>query len=472
MAQYGENGFVEAFVVNLSWLAAIPVLFLTILLHEVGHFVAARIFKVRVEEFGIGFPPRMLVLGERNGTKYTLNWLPIGGFVKMAGEEDPNVTDSLASKKPWQRIIVLSAGALMNLLLAFILFTGLAMYGHTERLSKQIGAYYIEPGSPGEAAGILPGDVIVSINGRPIIAYEDLQIETVLNRGVTVTLVLDRQGQPITTQLVPRKNYDPETQGPIGIRIEYYESPMTVQWVLSDSPAEQAGLREGDVIVAVDGQETPNNLLYLAYADSHLGQDLTLTVRRDGQDLTLQVPNPTTYQGVPMGLVYQRVTYVTYPVIQALAEGAQETVSAAALIPRTVASLVRGSTPLSDMSGVVGIGYAAGQVVQSAGLYGLLRLMAIISVNLFLVNLFPIPALDGGRLVFVLLEWVRGGRRISPEKEGLIHMVSFFLLLGLIAVITYFDIARIIRMETTSTQTFYELGRWWESVLPLPGRGP
>jgi regulator of sigma E protease len=465
MAQYGEKAFTEAFVEYLSWLAAVPVLFLTILLHEVGHFIAARLMKVRVEEFGIGFPPRMLVLGERNGIKYTLNWLPIGGFVKMAGEEDPNVPGSLASKKPWQRVVVLSAGALMNLLLAFLLFTGLAMYGHTEVVSNQLGTHYVEPDSPGASAGLLPGDILVSINNRPITSYEDLQIETTLNRGVTVTLVLDRQGQRITTQLVPRKN-PPERQGAIGIRVDYYEAPVTVQWVAPDSPAEQAGLREGDVIVALDGQETPNSLAYMAYADSRLGQELTLTVRRDGQEFTVPVANPAAYEGLPMGLDYHRIAYRTYPLDQALAEGWQETVNATALVPRTLAGIFRSSVSVSDMSGVVGITYAAAQVVRSAGFYGLLRLMAIISVNLFLVNLFPLPALDGGRLVFVLLEWIRGGRRISPEKEGLIHMVGFFLLLALIALITYYDIARVIRMEHQNVVALYDFGRWFSWRIP------
>jgi regulator of sigma E protease len=449
----------------LSWLAAIPVLFLTILLHEVGHFIAARLMKVRVEEFGIGFPPRMLVLGERNGVKYTLNWLPIGGFVKMAGEEDPNIPGSLASKKPWQRIIVLSAGALMNLLLAFLLFTGLAMYGHTELVSKQLGVHYTEPDSPGEAAGILPGDLLVSINSRPINAYEDLQIESILNRGVTVTIVLDRQGELITTQLVPRKD-PPERQGPIGIRVAYYEEPVTVQWLMPDSPAEEAGLREGDVIVALNGQEIPNSLDYLAYTDSHLGQNLTLTVRRDGQEFTREVPNPATYEGLPMGLDYHRVVYVTYPLGRALQEGWQETVNAAALVPRTLAGIFRASIPVSDISGFVGITHAAAQVVRNAGFYGLLSLMAIISVNLFLVNLFPLPALDGGRLVFVILEWIRGGRRISPETEGLIHMIGFFLLLGFVALITYYDIARVIRAGNQEILALYDFGRWFGWRIP------
>ena len=444
------KGKIKEAALDLYWLIAIPVLFILILIHEVGHFVAARLMKVRIEEFGIGFPPRMLVLGERNGVKYTLNWIPIGGFVKMAGEEDPDVPGSLASKKPWQRIFVLTAGALMNLLLAFILFTGLALYGHTEIVSQRIGAYRVEASSPAERADIQPGDWIVSANGRPIHSQSDILIETTLSRGVTITMVLDRQGQPVTTTLRPRKEgeYPKDQQGPIGIRLVYYESPVTIQYLSPGSPAETAGLRVGDVITAIDGQPVTDSMDYVVYADTHMSQTLTLSVRRDGQDLPpIQVSNTIAYESWPMGIDYLHLGYVTYSLGQALAEGVQETVDATVLIPRTLASLVRGSVPLSDMSGIVGITYTAAQVVRTAGLYGLLRLMAIISVNLFLVNLFPLPALDGGRIAFVLLEWIRGGRRISPEKEGLVHMIGFILLLAFVAIITYYDIARWISMS-------------------------
>jgi regulator of sigma E protease len=444
---YDRSKIEEVALEFLYWLIAIPVLFILILIHEIGHFIAARLMKVRVEEFGIGFPPRMLVLGERNGVKYTLNWIPIGGFVKLAGEEDPAVPGSLAGKKPWQRIVVLIAGALMNLLLAFFLFTGLAMYGHTEVVSQQIGAYAVEPASPAERAGLQPGDIIVSVNGRSMKSYEDIQIETTLNRGVTVTMVLDRQGQTINTALTPRKE-PPANQGPIGIRLAYVESPVTIQWVAPDSPAAQAGLREGDIITAIDGQPVRNSLDYMAYADTHISQTLTLSVQRGGQALApLELANPIAYAGVPMGIDYVRLAYRTYPLGQGLVEGWQQTVDATVLIPRTLAGLFRASVPVSDLSGIVGITYAAAQVVRTAGLYGLLRLMAIISVNLFLVNLFPLPALDGGRIAFVVLEWIRGGRRISPEREGLVHMIGFFLLLAFVALITYYDIVRVIRMS-------------------------
>ena len=423
------------------WLVAIPVLGVVILIHEIGHFWAARWMKVRIEEFGIGFPPRMLTLGTRNGVKYTLNWLPLGGFVRLAGEEDPSVEGSLARKKPWQRVIVLGAGAFMNLLLAFLLFTGLAIYGREEIVSQQIGVYRVEAGSPAQQAGLLPGDLIVEVNGKQVASYYEIQLETALNRGFTITLVLERGGQRVTAAAVPRKN-PPEGQGPLGIRMAYYEAPVTVQWLAQDSAAAQAGLRPADVVLALDGQPVRSSLDYLAYVDEHTDQQIALSVQRDGQALApLSLFNDSKYEGLPFGLDYLRLARRHGGPV----EGWRETWGAALLVPRTVAGIFRGSVPVSDLSGPVGIFYVAGRVTQQAGAYGLIYLAAVISINLGLVNLFPLPAMDGGRLVFVFVEWLRRGKRLSPEKEGLVHMIGIFLLLGLLGVLTYFDIARIVR---------------------------
>ena len=423
----------------LFWLIAIPVLGILILLHEIGHFYAARWMKVRIEEFGIGFPPRMLTLGTRNGVRYTLNWLPLGGFVRLAGEEDPTVEGSLAGKKPWQRVVVLSAGALMNLLVAFLLFTGLAIYGREEVVTQQVGIYRVEPGTPAEQAGLLPGDIISEINGKRVTSYEVIQLEIVLNRGYTVTLGLDRDGQHVGAEVVPRKEH-PEDQGPVGIRMAYYESPVTVQQVVDESPAAWAGLRPGDTVLAIDGQPVHNSLDYLAYLDDHLDQQVTLSVQRKGQLLApVTLDNDSQYAGLPLGVSYLHLVRRHH----GPAEGWRQTVAAALLVPRVLAGIFRGSVPVSDLSGPVGIVYAAGQATQQAGLYGLVNLAAVISINLGLINLFPLPAMDGGRLVFVFLEWLRRGKRLSPEKEGLVHLIGFFLLLGLVGVLTYYDIVRI-----------------------------
>ncbi len=424
-----------------NYLLALPVLFVTLLVHEIGHFWAARWMKVRIEEFGIGYPPRILSLGRRNGVEYTLNWIPLGGFVRLAGEDDPGVENGLGSKKPGQRATVLVAGAFMNLLLALILFTGLAMYGELQVVSDQVGVYWVEPGSPAERAGVQAGDLFVEINGRAVTDQEDIAIETILNRGYTITLLLQRDGQRVSTSLVPRKE-PPPGEGAMGIRMAYYESPVVIQRFAEDAPAALAGLREGDVIVAVDGQPVDSSLQYRSYLAAHENQTLQVTVQRDGSQMTVPV-----YHGedevYPLGLDYLHVAFRSYSLPTGIVKGLQETVDAGLLVPRTIAAVIRTSVPVSDISGPVGIVGAAATVAQYGGLYGLVRLTGVISINLFLINLFPLPALDGGRLAFVLLEWIRGGRRLSPEKEGLVHLIGFFLLIAFGVLITYYDIARL-----------------------------
>jgi regulator of sigma E protease len=437
------------------FLVGIPTLAVLILVHEVGHFWAGRWMKVRIDEFGFGMPPKIRTLFTRNGVEYTLNWIPLGGFVRFAGEEDPEVKDGLSQKKPWRRVIVLTAGAFMNLLLGFLLFTGLAMYGHQEIVSDEVGIYRVEPNSPAVGAEVHVGDIVTAINGKPVTSFDDLRVETLLNRGFTVTLTLERDGQALTRQLTPRKEYDESTEGPLGVRLAYYEAPVTVQWILEGGPAEQAGLQVGDVITAIDGQPIHDSLEYMAYLDTHFGETVALSVQRDGTDLPpIEVDNPPEVQlqdegtflldGWPMGVDYLHLAYRRFSLGAGLIEGWRQTANAAILVPRTLIGLFRGSVQGSEVSGPVGMVDAVVRVAEVAGFYGVLTVSAIISINLGLVNLLPIPALDGARLVFVLVEWIRRGKRIRPEMEGLVHFIGFLFMLALFVLLTWNDIARLI----------------------------
>lgn len=358
----------------LSWLAVIPILGVLIFVHELGHFLAARLVKVKVEEFGFGYPPRMLTLFERDGVKYTLNWLPLGGFVRMVGEEgNYDVEGSLYSKKPWQRALVLFAGPAMNLLFAALTFALIfGVFGipipDRFRPTGRVVVTAVVPGSPAAIAGLQRRDVILQIDGKQVHTPEELKMEVEQRAGQPVHLLVDRQNQLVEISLTPRRAEDtPAGQGPMGVGIG----------------------AEGDY-------------------------------------------------------VYRRL-----PPLEALVSGFAQMVFSLLAMIGGLAELVRGllfpnhAVPAGGVAGPIGIARLTGEVVQE-GLRPLLGLAAFLSVNLGLLNLLPLPALDGGRLFFVFLEWLRG-KRIPPEREALVHALGMALLLTFILIISYFDLANWLR---------------------------
>ncbi len=334
-----------------------------ILAHELGHFVTAKASRVRVDEFGLGFPPRLLSI-KRGGTRYSLNAIPLGGFVKMAGEEDPKVTGSLASKSIGTRLLILSAGSLMNALLPLLLFSIAFMVPH-DTLAGQVMVEEIATSSPAASAGIESGDVILSINEKPVRNINDLQRNIYLNLGKEITLLIKHSDS--TTEdigVIPRWS-PPEGEGAIGVAV--------------------------------------------------------------------RLLNPT--------VVSQR-----YPFWKAIPMGVSECIEAFVIFKNGILSMIIGTTPVA-VAGPVGIAQITAEVAK-AGISPLLEFAAFLSINLALINIFPLPALDGGRIVFVLLEWVRRGKRISPKIENVVHLAGFILLMAAILIITYQDIIRIISGES------------------------
>ena len=348
----------------ITIVAFLVVLAVLIIAHELGHFATAKAFGVKVEEFSLGFPPRLLSkkLGE---TRYSLSAIPLGGFVKMAGEVDPEASPrSLASKSIGARILVLSAGSLMNALLPLLLFSIAFMVPHNI-VTGQVLVEEIAPNSPAAMAGIQSGDTIISINEKTLNNTIELSREIQLNLGKEVTMVINHSDSTTEeVQLTPRWR-PPEGQGAIGILVK--------------------------------------------------------------------TSNPT-------------VVSQSEPFWRAIPLGVKECIETFVLFKNAIISLFIGTVSL-QVAGPVGIAQMTGEVAR-AGISPLLEFAAFLSINLAIINIFPLPALDGGRIVFVLLEWIRRGKRISPKTEGLIHGIGFMLLMAAILAITYQDIIRIISGES------------------------
>jgi regulator of sigma E protease len=349
---------------SIWWTIGAFILVLTpiILIHELGHFVAARLSGIRVEEFGLGFPPRAATLFKRNGTIYSLNWIPIGGFVRPAGEDDPSVSGGLAGASKKARLFTLSAGAGANFLLALLLFWIAFMIGPPR---FEIAVPEVQPDSPAMLAGIQAGDVLVEVNGREVDGSGVVVDEITSSAGRPVEIIVLRGEERLTFKVTPRLpgEYDDETEGPTGIRLE--------------------------------GRRTGEN--------------------------------------VSMGPV------------QSVAMAGQTMFDVVWGTLRAPVMLIRGQITPSEARpvSVVGLSQLAGRAAEETANQGdwfpLLWFAAVISVALGFTNLLPIPALDGGRIMFVLVEAVRG-RRIEPEREGMVHLVGMLFLLGLMLLIIVQDI--------------------------------
>lgn len=342
----------------LTILAFLAVFSLLVFAHELGHFLVAKWRGVKVEEFGFGYPPRLFTIMEIGGTELTVNAIPFGGFVRFPGENDPTVPDGLASQGWRVRGGVFIAGAVMNMVLAALLFGATALIG-----------------------------------------------EPVPITGVEITEVA------------------------------------------SGSPAEAAGMKTGDLILELDGLEVTDSLALQRYTYERVGQEVSLLLEREGERLEvtltprLQPPAGEGPMGIAMHTVVLGTKLVRYEAWRAIPIGVSRTFRALGVIVLSVIYMVRGLIS-PEVAGPIGIAQATGQVAQM-GLPFLLQFTAFLSVNLALINLLPFPGLDGGRLAFVLLEALRGGRKVDPEKEGLVHLVGMFVLIGLVLVISYFDILRV-----------------------------
>jgi regulator of sigma E protease len=371
------------FLVILTFIIILGIL---ILVHELGHFFTARIFGVKAEEFGLGYPPRIFGwVKDDNGrwkfiknkdkaedykkTVWSLNWFPIGGFVKIKGEDENQLKepDSFASRSIWQRFIMLFSGVFMNFVLCFVLLSIAFMIGIPTIVDDQVNPSLnasqekiqimsVSPDSPAARAGLEVGDIILSIDNQPVYFIQDVQDKIRQRKDEPTQFVISRGNQEITKQITPVSNS-------------------------SDEPA-------------------------------MIGTGLVKTAK------------------------------VKYSWYQAIYKGAEATLGLTIAIleafAKIVGDLFTGQKANVEVAGPVGIAVLTGQVVKLGFIY-ILQFAALLSINLGVINLLPIPALDGGRILFLAIEKVKG-RPVKQKVEAVIHQIGFILLMGIILLVTYKDI--------------------------------
>lgn len=414
----------------MTIVAAILVFSVIVLVHEFGHYKAARSVGIKVYEFAIGMGPT-LFKKEKNGTIYSIRAVPIGGFVQMEGEEeDVRTSTSFSTKTVWQRFKVVAAGPIMNYVLALVLFIIIAL---------SFGVYgnhvdYIDENSNEYRAGLRTGDKIVSINGEKAYIWEDIFYEIINPENSYYTIKYERDGQVKSAKV--ENNY----RKIIGITTEIEDGKATTTVSPTDvtSPAFEAGIKDGDKVVKINDVSV-NTWEELTYQVENTEESIPVkvTVNRDGKILDFTI-EPQTQITVKFNTALEK-SFIT-----AISSSAYKTVYYIELMFKTISQLVTGKLGSDALGGPVMVISMVGEAAES-GILSLLNLAAFISINLGFMNLLPIPALDGSKLVFLIIEAIRG-KSIPIEKEGYIHFVGFVLLIGFMIFITYKDILRLFRI--------------------------
>jgi regulator of sigma E protease len=433
-------------------ISMLVVLGIMVLVHETGHFLVAKMFGVRVEVFSIGFGKRLFGF-KRGDTDYRISLLPLGGYVKMSGENPGEETSGdpaeFTSKPRWQRILIGLAGPVANFLLAFALVTGLYMM-HNEVFNylsqPAVLDGFVPPDSPAGRAGIQGGDRIVRYDNEQNPTWEQVDIRTDLDLNSTIPVVLDRNGQTVTVNLAIQnpthsQEFDAET---LGLLPKVQEEPLSVEELEHGMPAEKAGLKAGDRILAVDGHQLHYVRSFLAYLQMKAGQQVNLTVLRKGETLNLTIQpaladDGTGHRGYRLGFQPGRPPFHVeqLPLIAAVKSSVKFNARNSGYILEVLHKLFTRQTAVQNLSGPVGIAQQTGLAISMPGWQPIIDLMALISLNLGIFNLLPIPILDGGMILLLLIEGTIR-RDINQEVKERIYQVAFVVLI-LFAVFVMFN---------------------------------
>lgn len=420
-----------------------------VFVHELGHFLAAKFTGMRVDRFSIGFPPR--AFGKKIGdTDYCISWLPLGGYVKIAGMVDESMDTDFANTPPqpwefrarpmWARITVICAGVVMNVLLAVAIFSMIhSLRGKDSMDTTRIG--YVSAGSASSEAGLRGGDSVVSVNGSPVSSWEELQQQVYIeNMGRELSLVVHRGGTE--TSVTIRRPASPEfSMENLGFHIGH--SVSFIQTVQGGMPAEAAGLLAGDTLVALASVPIESRQQIFDILRSNPGKPVDVQWKRGPRLMSGSVPvNDSGKIGVGLMSVYQGpLRHTDYSLGEAISEGVSEAGETVRLFALTMKKIVVGEASVQQsFGGPIAIAQLATQSAEY-GLLAFLWFMAQLSMSLAILNILPIPALDGGHLVLLIIEKLI--RREIPHKIKIaVQQVGFILLLAFMAFVIYNDISR------------------------------
>jgi regulator of sigma E protease len=433
------------------------VLGLMVLVHEFGHFAMAKWCGVRVETFAIGFGKRVVGF-RRGGTDYQINALPLGGYVKMAGEIPGEETASdpgdLNNHPRWQRMFIALAGPFANFVLAFVLMAGVCMvhYEVNEYESGPAVTDYISPGSPVAATGIRAGDTIVHFDDVENPTWDDVLNHAALHLNRTVTFSYVHDGQRVNTNFListaatSPDQFDPAT---LGFVPKMQSTPVKVSALVSGTPAEQAGLKPGDQIVSIDDLTVHSVNALLAYLQDQKGKPAILNVLRDGHTLMIPITPELTdagdgtkgyrlgFQYVPPPVKVGRLSFA-----KSLSASWVFNKKKSLLVFDVLKGMFERHISVKSLSGPIGIAQVVHEAAEAQGWMPLVSTMAVISVNLGMFNLLPFPILDGGMIFLLLIESLFRRDLPMPVKER-IYQVAFVCIVLFAAMVIFNDITKL-----------------------------
>jgi len=455
--QVKQEALYESMNVAIGFVLVLGIL---ILVHEWGHFIVARFFGVRVDVFSIGFGPRLFGW-KRGATDYRVSAVPLGGYVRMAGQDLSDIDageqkptgapDELMSKKRWQRALISLAGPVVNLIFPLFLLTGYFVVKgnpYPKYMDEPLVILSLPKDSPLNKVGVEPGDRIVSLNGLSNPTWWNIR-NVEFGKGIAgkrFQIRFEHQGEIHSAEVMASGMQEPD------LLFGYPPNKPIVGSAERDKPAYRAGLRRDDVIQSINGQAIHNWQEMVTAIQSSRGKPIHTTVRRKNQTLSFTITpvsdkndkgEPTWIIGIRPG---QEYSFRRVGVMQAVTTSTDFTVSGTWQVIDIVGKLITGKVAAKQLQSVIGIANEAGQAVQE-GTFAVITLMAVLSLNLGVLNLLPIPILDGGNILLLAMEGIRRRDFSLSFKERFVQVGLVFLLV-LFAYVMYNDVMRLLPIHS------------------------